>query len=75
MPQEEKVYVSLITDLLHAGHIRVLKEAVKYGRVSVKLLTQAVHEVNNVPYLRYEQRKIVCRLKKFSKLFQVLNDE
>jgi phosphoenolpyruvate phosphomutase len=60
MPQEEKVYVSLITDLLHAGYIRVIKEAVKYGRVSVKLLTQTVYAVNDVSYLCYEKRKIVC---------------
>jgi len=27
----KKVYVSLIADLIHAGHIKVLKEAEKHG--------------------------------------------
>ena len=35
----KKVYVALIADVLHAGHIKVLKEASKYGKVVVGLLT------------------------------------
>ncbi len=56
----KKVYVALIADILHAGHIRVLKEASKYGDVIVGLLTdKACGELNDVPYLNYEQRKEV----------------
>ncbi|MBS9774692.1 MAG: phosphoenolpyruvate mutase [Tenacibaculum sp.] len=56
----KKVYVSLIADLLHAGHIRVLKEASKYGDVTVGLLTlEACGELNDIPYLDYEKRKEV----------------
>lgn len=55
-----KVYVSLIADLLHAGHIKVLKEASKYGEVTIGLLTlKACGELNDVPYLDYEKRKDV----------------
>ena len=54
------VYVSLIADLLHAGHVNILKEASKLGDVVVGLLTQkATGELNDVPYLDYEHRKIV----------------
>ena len=53
-----KVYVSLIADLLHAGHINVLKEAAKLGEVTVGLLTlQACGELNDIPYLEYETVK------------------
>jgi phosphoenolpyruvate phosphomutase len=53
----KKVYVSLIADLLHAGHIKVLKEAEKYGEVTVGLLTSvAINELNDVAYLKYQQR-------------------
>ncbi len=62
MSQSKKVYVSLIADLLHAGHIRVLKEAEKYGKVTVGLLTQAaIHEMDDMAYLRYEQREVVVQ--------------
>jgi len=53
----KKVYVSLIADLLHVGHINVLKEAEKYGEVTVGLLTStAINELNDTAYLKYQQR-------------------
>mgnify|MGYP001470937223 CR=1 FL=1 len=53
----KKVYVSLIADLLHAGHINILKEAAKFGEVTVGLLTStAIHELNDTVYLKYQQR-------------------
>lgn len=56
----KKVYVSLIADLLHAGHINILKEAEKLGEVTVGLLTdEACGELNDVPYLNYDRRKEV----------------
>jgi len=56
----KKVYVSLIADLIHAGHINILKEAAKLGEVTVGLLTlKACGELNDIPYLEYESRKEV----------------
>lgn len=50
----------MIADLLHAGHIKILKEAAKYGEVTVGLLTlNATGELNDVPYLDFEKRKEV----------------
>jgi phosphoenolpyruvate phosphomutase / 2-hydroxyethylphosphonate cytidylyltransferase len=58
----KKVYVSLIADLLHAGHINILKEAAKYGEVTVGLLTStAIHELNDTAYLKYQQRLEVIK--------------
>lgn len=61
----KKVYVALIGDILHSGHIKILKEAKKYGRVIVGLLTEkACGELNDVPYLSYSQRKeVISNLK------------
>ena len=54
------VYVSLIADLLHAGHIKILKEAEKRGRVVVGLLTSsAISELNDIAYLKYDHRQDV----------------
>jgi len=56
----KKVYVSLIADLLHAGHINILKKASELGEVTVGLLTlKACGELNDIPYLDYEKRKEV----------------
>ncbi len=53
----KKVYVAPIADLLHAGHIKVLKEAEKYGDVIVGLMTlPAISELKDDAYLKYQQR-------------------
>ena len=53
----KKVYVSLIADLVHAGHIAILREAKKYGDVTVGLLTSdAIAELDDVAYLKYRHR-------------------
>jgi len=58
----KKVYVSMIADLLHAGHINILNEASKYGDVIVGLLTStAINELNDTAYLRYQQRLDVIK--------------
>ena len=42
----KKVYVSVICDLLHAGHIKVLKKAASLGEVTIGLLTaEAIEEL------------------------------
>ena len=58
----KKVYVSMTADLLHAGHIKVLNEANKYGEVTVGLLTStAINELNDTAYLKYQQRLEVIK--------------
>lgn len=53
----KKVYVALIADLIHAGHVRLLKEAAGLGDVTVGLLTsKAVEEMNDRAFLNYEKR-------------------
>jgi len=66
----KKVYVSLIADLVHAGHISVLKKAAELGEVTVGLLTiKACGELNDIPYLDFEKRKNVLEnLKMVSKV-------
>ena len=58
MKKNKKVYVSLISDMLHAGHINILNEAARHGEVTVGLLTSyAVTELNDTVYLKYKQRE------------------
>jgi phosphoenolpyruvate phosphomutase / 2-hydroxyethylphosphonate cytidylyltransferase len=56
----KKVYVGMSADLIHPGHINIIKEAEKYGEVTVGLLTdKAIASYKRLPYMSYEQRKNV----------------
>jgi phosphoenolpyruvate phosphomutase len=58
--EPKKVYVGLCADLLHHGHINIIKEGRKLGEVIVGLLTdQAIASYKRVPLIPYEQRKII----------------
>ena len=70
----KKVYVAMIADLLHAGHVNILKEAAKLGEVTVGLLTlEACGELNDIPYLSFEKRKEV--LESLSAVTEVVSQE
>jgi phosphoenolpyruvate phosphomutase len=56
----KKVYVGMSADLVHPGHMNILKEAAKLGDVTVGLLTdKAIASYKRVPYMNYEQRREV----------------
>ena len=58
--KNKTVYVGLSADILHKGHINILKTAKSYGDVVVGLLTdKAIASYKNIPYLDYEKRKLV----------------
>ena len=59
-------YVGLSADILHEGHINILKIANSYGDVIVGLLTdEAIASYKNVPYLNFKQRKVVLENMKY----------
>jgi phosphoenolpyruvate phosphomutase len=56
----KKVYVGMSADLVHPGHMNILREAAKLGDVVVGLLTdRAIASYKRLPYMTYEQRKEV----------------
>ena len=57
---EKKVYVGMAADIIHKGHINLLNEASKYGKVIVGLLTdEAIESYKRKPIINYENRYIV----------------
>ena len=47
-------------DLVHPGHMNILKTASELGEVSVGLLTdKAIASYKRLPYMTYDQRKAV----------------
>ena len=66
--KKKSVYVGLSADILHAGHINILKIANSYGDVTVGLLTdEAIASYKKIPYLDYKKRKIVIENIKYVK--------
>ena len=56
----KKVYIGMSADLVHPGHINIIKEAQKLGNVIVGLLTDgAIASYKRLPYMTYAQRKEV----------------
>lgn len=59
------VYVGMSADLIHPGHLNIIKEAAKLGEVTVGVLTDAaIASYKRLPYMNYEQRAaVVAQLK------------
>ena len=59
------MYVGMSADMIHPGHLNIIKEAAKLGRVIVGVLTdEAIASYKRLPYLTYDQRaQIVGALK------------
>ena len=56
------VYVAFAADILHKGHINILKKANKFGDVTVGLLTdKAIASYKKLPHLNYHQRELVLK--------------
>ncbi|MBR6878860.1 MAG: phosphoenolpyruvate mutase [Bacteroidales bacterium] len=62
---QKLVYVGMSADMIHPGHLNIIKEAAKLGSVTVGVLTDAaVASYKRLPYLTYEQRaEIVSNIK------------
>ena len=62
MKKNKQVYVGLSADILHEGHINILKIANKLGNVTVGLLTdKAISSYKNIPHLSYTQRELILK--------------
>ena len=56
----KKVYVGMSVDLIHEGHINIIKEAAKLGTVTIGLLTdKAIASYKRLPYMPYDNRKLI----------------
>ena len=54
------VYVAMSADLMHPGHMNILRVARELGDVTVGLLTDsAISSYKRLPFLTYEQRKTI----------------
>lgn len=53
-------YVAMSADLVHPGHLNIIKEGAKLGEVVVGLLTdEAIASYKRLPYMSFDQRRAV----------------
>lgn len=58
--ENKLVYVGMSADLVHPGHLNVLRVAAEHGEVIVGLLTdKAIASYKRIPYMEYDHRKQV----------------
>ena len=67
---EKTVYIGMSADLIHPGHLNVIKRGAELGRVVIGLLTdEAIASYKRVPYLTYQQRlEIIQEIKHVSEV-------
>ena len=58
--KNKTVYAALSADLLHEGHINIIKKASELGELTVGVLTdKAIASYKRLPYQDYEKRKTI----------------
>ncbi len=64
------VYVGMSADLVHPGHLNIIKKASELGEVTIGLLTdEAIASYKRLPFMTFEQRKeIVENIKGVSRV-------
>jgi phosphoenolpyruvate phosphomutase len=58
---KKTVYVPMAVDLIHPGHVNILKTAGELGDIILGLLTdKAIASYKRLPFMSYEQRRIIA---------------
>ena len=56
----KKVYIAMAADIIHHGHLNIINEARKLGKVIIGLLIDnAISSYKRPPLISYDQRKII----------------
>ena len=70
----KKVYIGMSVDLIHPGHINIIKKGLELGDVTVGLLTdEAISSYKRLPFMNYELREeVVSNIKGVSNVIKQL---
>jgi len=56
----KKVYIGMSADIIHPGHLNILRAGRELGEVTVGVLTdEAIASYKRLPYLNFDQRKLI----------------
>ena len=60
------IYVAFAADVIHEGHLKILKKAKSIGQVTVGLLTdEAIASYKTLPFFDYNKRKLIVKNLKY----------
>jgi len=58
--EEKTVYMCMSTDIIHGGHIKIINNAKKLGKLIIGVLSdEAVSSYKRFPIVPFEERKIL----------------
>ena len=58
--EEKLVYIGMSADLIHQGHLNIIAEGNKLGKVVIGLLTdEAIASYKRLPLIAYKERKLI----------------
>jgi phosphoenolpyruvate phosphomutase len=59
----KQVYVGMSADLVHPGHLNIIKEAAKLGEVTIGLLTdKAIASYKRLPYMDFSKEELLLKI-------------
>ena len=72
MKKNKTIYVPMGADIIHTGHLNIIKKAKKYGEIVIGLFTDsAIAEYKTLPLINYSQRlEIMKHFKGISKIIK-----
>jgi len=75
MSKKKKIiYVPMGADIIHSGHINVINQAKKYGKIVIGLFTDsAIAEYKSLPLINYEQRFEI--IKNFKGIIKIMKQD
>jgi len=60
MKNQKQVYIGMSADLIHQGHINIIREGLKLGEVIIGLLTdEAIAGYKRLPLIAFNERKLI----------------
>ncbi|NWJ44065.1 phosphoenolpyruvate mutase [Marine Group I thaumarchaeote] len=60
MSKQKQVYIGMSADLIHQGHINIIREGLKLGEVIIGLLTdEAIAGYKRLPLIAFNERKLI----------------
>ena len=58
--KSKKVYIAMSADLIHQGHVNIIAEGCKLGKVIIGLLTdKAIASYKRLPLIAFDERKLI----------------
>ena len=60
MGNQKLVYIGMSADLIHQGHLNIISEGLKLGKVIIGLLTdEAIASYKRLPLIAFNERKLI----------------